>query len=229
MRKQLLLMGFFIFLIGPNLTAEERNCRPAGEEERKTSLEVVRVKGQTANGILTLEISPGPAATRAIRIYSEPSHTLLAIMEDSKFAADEEGRQWRSQAIAEQQARSGVLTDLPAGHARLFLDSRPVTDDRIAVWVYGEWPGAPAEDRLAGDAVVGVGDFEFSIAVPLLTPGNPFGPNKEWTHCCYSPYCWGGQTCRTCNTPYFTCCTLGICCAIDCYWVPSCTCADGCC
>jgi hypothetical protein len=130
----------------------------------EAKVEVVRVKGYGSNGALTLEVSPGPAATRAIRVYSEPSHTLLAIVEDKDFAASPEGQKWRSEVSGE---RVRAVTDLPEGKPRLVLESRPASDDRIATWVFGDWPDGSKEDRLVGEGKVGNGDFEFSVAVPV--------------------------------------------------------------
>lgn len=134
--------------------------------ETTAKVEVIRVKGYGSNGALTLELLPGPAATRAIRVYSEPSHTLLAIVEDKDFAASSQGQKWRNEVSAKQAPRAGSVTDLPEGRPRLVLESRPASDDRIATWVFGDWPDGTAEDRLVGDGKVGNGDFEFSIAVP---------------------------------------------------------------
>lgn len=143
-------------------------CSGAGMAAETTAkVDVIRVKGYGGNGALTLELSPGPAATRAIRVYSEPSHTLLAIVEDKDFAASPQGQKWRKEVSAQQAPRAGSVTDLPEGRPRLVLDSRPTTDDRIATWVFGDWPDGSAEDRLVGDGKVGNGDFEFSIAVPV--------------------------------------------------------------
>lgn len=229
MRKRMLWSCTLLFLAA-NLSAEQPVCRPSGGG-KTTSVDVVSVKGENhKDGTMTLTITPGSPASRAIRVYSEPSHTLLAVMEDSKYASTEEGRQWRSKTIAEQQPRSGILTRLPGGPVQLHLDGRPVLDDRVAVWVNGVWRGVPFEDMLVADAVVGNADFGYSIAVPLVAAGDTFGgPSKQWEHCCVGSGCWSGQVCTICNTPYFTCCTLGICCSVECYWVPSCTCADGCC
>lgn len=134
--------------------------------ETKTDIDVIRVKGYDTKGSLTLEITPGPAATRAIRIYSEPSHTLLAIVEDSGFSSSDQGNKWRSEVLADQAPRSRSVTSLPEGRPRLIIEARPTTDDRIATWVFGDWPDGSVEDRLVGDGRVGNGDFEFSIAVP---------------------------------------------------------------
>lgn len=133
--------------------------------EKSESTEIVKVKGYADGGNFTLEIIPGKAATHAIRIYSEPSHTLLALVEDSKFAESDLGKTWHNQVVAEGQPRSGSLTSLPEGRARLFLEGRATSDDRIATWVYGTWPDGTVEDRLVGDGKVGSGPFEFSIAV----------------------------------------------------------------
>jgi hypothetical protein len=135
--------------------------------EMKAKVDVVRVKGYGSNGALTLEVSAGPAATRAIRVYSEPSHTLLVFVQDTEFAASSEGQKWRSEVSAEQAPRAGSVTNLPEGRPRFVIEGRPATDDRIATWVFGDWPDGSAEDRLVGDGRVGNGDFEFSIAVPM--------------------------------------------------------------
>lgn len=148
----------------------------AESAEKSESTEIVKVKGYADGENFTLEIIPGEAATHAIRIYSEPSHTLLALIEDSKFAESDLGKTWRNQVVAEGQPRAGSLTSLPEGRARLFMEARDASDDRIATWVYGTWPDGTVEDRLVGDGKVGNGPFEFSIAVGQ---SSTFGPGRE--------------------------------------------------
>lgn len=127
--------------------------------------DIVSIKGYESGGIFTLEIVPGAAATEAIRVYSEPSHTLLTVVEDADFAETEPGKYWHSQVFAENP-RSASKTRLPEGRPRMQLAPRPATDDRIVAWVYGSWQDGKVEDRKAGEKTVGSGAFEMSLSSP---------------------------------------------------------------
>lgn len=133
------------------------------------SAEILSVKGYASAGAFTVEIVPGTAATEAIRVYSEPSHTLLAVVEDADFAATAAGQAWHARVFADMP-RSGSKTSLPEGRPRIQLEARPAADDRIVVWVYGSWPDGKVEDRLVGDHQVGKGAFELSMKAPAAAP-----------------------------------------------------------
>lgn len=136
----------------------------AGAAPEKTA-EILSVKGYASAGAFTLELVPGTSATEAIRIYSEPSHTLLTVVEDADFAATEAGRQWHARVFAEMP-RSGSKTSLPEGRPRIQMEARPAADDRIVAWVYGSWPDGKVEDRMVGDHQVSQGAFELSMKAP---------------------------------------------------------------
>ena len=96
---------------------------------------VVRVQGEvTPEGNLRLAVEPGPIATQSITVYSEPSHTTLAILTDRDFKHSAEGEAWLAEIKAVTPDAMVVTTDLPSGAPALQIPGRPATDNRIAVW-----------------------------------------------------------------------------------------------
>ncbi len=166
---------------------------PQGHE-----LAVVDLRGDVGpGGQLKLYIKPGPAATASLRIFSEPSHTLLAVVMDPGFASQPRGKA----LLEEQEGAAVVVTDLPQGQPALQVAGRPAGDDRIAVYV----TGASGEEQLAADARVGGGAFHFSTA---LVEGGGF------RHCCQGGPC--GEVCTGCRAAAFTCCLTETCCEAVC-------------
>lgn len=127
---------------------------------------VIWLKGEAGPaGALTLSIIPGALATQALRIYSEPSHTLLALVLDGDFVKLGDGEKWRVQKV-DEEPRATAITKLPEAVARLTVEAAPKDDTRIAVHVRADWPNGKVEDRIVADALVGdLSKFEFSVSL----------------------------------------------------------------
>lgn len=179
----------------------------AGDSNAKV-VPVVELRGDVAAGNqLRLYIQPGAEATRCIRIVSEPSHTVLAVVIDPDYAAQPEGKE-----LLDRVTAAVAVTDLPEGQPALQVSARPVADDRIAVFVTGE----SGEELLVADVMVGSGDFHVSTA---FVDGGPKA-GGGFHHCCLEGPC--GQMCTDCSGPQFTCCLTDQCCHIYCGWIANC-------
>lgn len=217
MRSQVFIGSIFLFFAAASTTAAD--TQPASKEL------IIAVKGEAASeGVYTLAIEPGKFATRAIRIYSEPSHALLALLLDKSFRDSQEGEVWRDATLADQEAMATMTGKLPEARPLLHIRPRPKGDTKIAVWINGSWPDGATEDRLAAEALVGGGGFAFSgYFVDSSTIGSEKAELKfEW--CCSSPNC--DEMCKECTGFQFSCCVVGEpeCCWIECGWVPACSC-----
>lgn len=184
---------------------------------------VVAIEGELSlSGILALKLEAGPYTTKAIRIYSEPSHTLLALVTDRSFSESVEGAAWSEQTLAQTMALASIITKLPEGQPLIHLQGRPEKDERIVVEVFGDWPDGSSELRTMADALVGSGDFSFSTYIE--TSGlEKAGIQIE--HCCQGGSC-KKQKCKECESFAFTCCLLPDCCWIECGHVSGCSCAE---
>ncbi len=181
----------------------------AAGEPQDHQVSVVDLRGDVvAGGQLRLYIQPGQAATKSLRIFSEPSHTLLAVVIDTEFARQAQGKS----LLEEQKGAAVAVTDLPEGQPALQVDGRPAGDDRVAVYV----TGASGEEELAADALVGNGPFHFSTA--FVDGGPKAGGGIR--HCCQGGPCT--EMCAECGTPAFTCCLTDSCCDIFCGWAGTC-------
>jgi len=175
---------------------------------------IIAVKGEMdSEGVFTLLIEPGKFATKAIRIYSEPSHSLWVLLWDRDFRSSADGKLWRAKN-ADQIPLETAIGKLPETRPFLHVDPRPEEDTRIKVWINGDWPDGTTEDRLVADAWVGSGDFAFSgYFVDASAAGDKKGKSKiEW--CCEGGDC--EKTCTECTDVRFTCCVVK---APDCCWI----------
>jgi hypothetical protein len=211
----LLAISLLLTFLMPALAADA-----SADEEMPNQELIVRLAGDvSADGtLLTLSMEPGAVATHAIRVYSEPSHTLLVVAVDQGFVDGLEA--WQESWVEVDRPLASITTDLPDGRARVHVTGRPTADDRIAVYVYGTWPDGSIGETLVSDAKVGAGSFAFSTS--LVTQGE--GPT-EYEHCCESANC--SKMCKTCADKAFECCLLRDCCWIECGWgTASCTTAE---
>lgn len=185
-------------------------------------LTIAAVRGEiTAEGGLALYVETGPPITNGLRLYSEPSHTLLLVLLDSGYASGPLGKEWLGGLDKERAASEPavLMTSLPGARPRVDLRGRPSTDRRIAVWANGVWPDGSTQDLLVADAEVGVGGFSFRTELGAeLEPGSKVGGG--YRHCCEGTGC--SMMCVTCSGPQFTCCILDTCCDIFCGWAGSC-------
>ena len=162
---------------------------------------IISVKGEViGNGRgLRLLIQPGNLASRAVRVYSQPSNTLLALLATNDFLASVEGTRWHHEVVLEGESTATVTgSDLTNAEAQLEVGPRPSGDTGIQVWMYARWPSGAVEDRLIADGVVGSGDFAFSGSFP------PEAPVDDPTWCCSTQAC-PTQMCIDCTGVGFTC------------------------
>src|SRR5262249_10589783 len=67
------------------------------------------------------ELNPGPNATNAIRMYSEPSHTRIAMIVDSRYAKSAAGKAWLASLEGEKQLDSFYdVGPLPQTHPTFY-------------------------------------------------------------------------------------------------------------
>jgi hypothetical protein len=195
---------------------------------------VVRVQGARApGGPYQLQIEPGFAASKAIRVYSEPSHMLLAVMASTEFLTSAEGRAWLASNVPAAQLATAASSKLVQSQITVLASPRPPGDTGVAVWVNGVWPDGTTADQLVADATVGANAFGFSIYTVSDAKAASGGVHAYlFSHCCSSPGCNEPQ-CVQCTTPAFTCCMLGEpgCCWAVCGHSQACNCTctpDGC-
>lgn len=205
MKSRCQVLSALVFLL--IIACAVQPAAASGPQDHQVS--VVDLRGDVvAGGQLRLYIQPGPAATRSLRIFSEPSHTLLAVVIDTQFAKQPQGKA----LLQEQKGMAVAVTDLPEGQPALQVPGRPAGDDRIAVHVIG----MSGEEELAADALVGAGPFHFSTA--FVDGGPKAGGGIR--HCCQGGPCT--EMCTECGTPAFTCCLTDSCCDIFCGWAGTC-------
>ena len=186
----------FLFLIC-GISPAESICEGDSSSEEKMSLSL---SGQKRPNSVVLTLTLGSGITKAVRVYSEPSHTLLGVFVDSESrVADSD---WMAQIETPRTVMS--LPFRSGSVARLQTVPRPLTDHTIDVFVFGDWPrvGSSAteeKDQLYGRYRVGSGDFGFSHT--RLGDGGS-------SVCCGSPPFTGPcDACvSSCKNDEYTCC-----------------------
>lgn len=162
----------------------------------------IAIEGSVQRGYLTLNAQLGKVIKHAVRVYSEPSHTLLVGIADTGFAASEAGKSWKSYFKVSNLITGPLVDTQPS----VTVQARPPSDDRIAIWAAG-FDVAPDEEFLIADGTVGNGAFKFATYIDPQEPADP-------THCCSGGGCT--EMCEDCTGPAFTCCLNTPCCAIAC-------------
>lgn len=167
---------------------------PAGQAD-------LSIQGEVAGGRLTLTMALGRVFTRGVKIYSEPSHTLIVAGMTSDYASTPLGISLRA------AAQTTFTSEFPNAAPRIQMRARPQGDYGVVVY-----------------AITASGDF--LIAAGKVGSGN-FGWSTTWheangiidpTNCCSGGGCDPG--CIDCTGPAFTCCLLPGCdCSITCGWV----------
>jgi len=192
MTSKSLVIAAAAVLVTSLAAAQEVPELPAGQ--------AVGVMGQLGpSNSITYTVRTGNYPIKAVRVYSEPSHTPLLVLIDPAFKATTEGSQWLAPLIGVTRLETPALQ--AAGRIQT-ANARQKDDNRIAVWIRGTfWTGE--DDRLVADGKVGNGSFSFTSSAeftPAPVPGDP-------RHCCS----WPGSACSTqicvdCTGPAFTCC-----------------------
>jgi hypothetical protein len=178
------------------------------------SVIVYRLEDSTgADGSFAMTLEAGPVATEAVRVFSEPSHTLMLLAMDSGFRGSKEGQAWE-QAVRDSDNPRAIVTpeSLAGSSSTVGIAPRPKSDDRFQVDVLGCWPDGTVEERMIADAKVRASGFAFSSAVRM---GSPAGDPQ---HCCEGGGC--GQLCIDCQGPAFSCCLIPPHCNIACEHLP---------
>lgn len=167
---------------------------------------VQEIVGHVQGSSLQIAITTGPIVTKAMRVYSEPSHTLLVYLLDSEFSRTGEAKSWITSCIGPKPNAPSLTTDLPNASPAIQVGARPSEDDRIAIWINGLWPHVGERDVLIADGKVGNGDFHFTTSIPkeLVAGATPDDP----TNCCTGTC---GTGCIDCPGPRFTCCLIPSC------------------
>jgi hypothetical protein len=160
------------------------------------------------NGDLRLEVTGGPIATHAYRIYSEPSHALMLVAMTTTFRASAEGKAWEKANVDVTPQAFATVDTLAGTTVAVDIPPRRIEDWHVTVTILGTWPDGVFEERLISDAGIADPTFHFSTALdPSDTTGDPH-------HCCQSDGC--GQMCIDCSGFGFQCCLVPPNCSINC-------------
>jgi hypothetical protein len=108
------------------------------------------VSGYDERNSTIIKIVLGPGAMTAVRIYSEPSHTLLGVIVDSASMPDPAGTDWWKSTIGPLSPRA-QLARLPLKEGvsiGLQTNLRPPTDEGLDIYVLGIWARGEEKDDL---------------------------------------------------------------------------------
>jgi hypothetical protein len=186
--KHLLLAVAAAILLTPSISAQERELAFAMKGEVSASGKFLNVRAELGTGV-----------TRAIRVYSEPSHTLLGVFV-SNNVEDEKQRNWRDENLA----GVGRVMEFPfqeKATAMLQMHRAPASDTAIQMIVFGSWPDGKEEERPV-TVNTKVDKFAFAYAT---TAGNFV------KLCCGTGLDGCARACTTCtDAGNLTCCTLQV-------------------
>ena len=206
------------FAPGSNGDEPQPKCRAVNSSDARAMHVAASVSGDLVDGKLKLVVTPGILATKGVRIYSEPSHTPLAVVVREDFRASDEGRAWMARNAAEGKPGFGSY-DKSGVSFEFLRPMRPETDDRISVWLNGSWPDTNEQrEMIVADAKVK--RESFGIKVGYRPDSGGF--TTMTMRCCTDSYC--GTMCIECEGPRMTCCTgqFDCCCYVACGWSTPC-------
>ncbi|MEO6952685.1 MAG: hypothetical protein ABI321_12815 [Polyangia bacterium] len=130
--------------------------------------ELLHVSGALgARGGTIVYVSPGVLITEGVRVYSEPSHTLLSAVIDSTFSATGEGKAWLRRLNVETP--HAWLTTVDLGGARMKIGTRaeiPSADRRLVAYATSVWPDGGAREKVVVDATMQLADFNVTTYEP---------------------------------------------------------------
>jgi len=181
-------------------------------------MQLIRVTGAARpNGLrLSLEIGQRAFETldiQSVRVYSEPSRTLLASVSRYGVEVKDDGGEAASLVVPSfSEALPIVLATGP----------RAPKDEQILVYMVGTWPDGKTEERVIAGGRVGYSAFDFAAYVD---EGYLLGKATTLRQCCYSYEC-ANEVCATCSPFRFSCCTCGEpdCCYAECTLNGNCDC-----
>lgn len=163
---------------------------------------------QSGPNSMNLTIAIDQGEVHGVRVFSEPSHTLLAVLADSSATDAQAGGTWYSTNVVPSLAsRTGVMRMplVPGAVAAIQTAIAPVSDDHVDVFVFGQWAlaqSAPSEDHLLISMYVNLRAFSFGTKA-FATSG--VSPLIEYQVNCGQPPCEDSIICNG-RAPVGTCC-----------------------
>lgn len=125
----------------------------------------VFLKGEIVDNVMTVSITPGLGVTKAVRVYTEPSHTLVAAVVDDAEAVASEAAWYETtfgNLAATQRDVPVIRTALREGKIILLSTLAPPNDDiRLRIVLNGVWDD--------GDGTVQQREVSFYVATRLAS------------------------------------------------------------
>lgn len=181
-------------------------------------LQLIRVSGFSEPSGIRLTLEVGRQAfemldIESIRVYSEPSHTLMASVARHGAVMKDDG----------QKAASLTLPSLADAAPIVLTTARRSPEDvQVIVYMVGAWPDGTTSERAVAGGKVGFSAFDFTAWV-----GSEYMTGKITTirQCCNSYEC-ASQVCAVCSPFRFSCCVCGEpeCCFAECTLDTICDC-----
>ena len=170
----------------------------------------ISLSGRQIGTSLALELRTG-SDIQSVRVFSEPSHTLLGVIIDTHATAAESAT-WLSAGGSSVPASRIVRSDLSKGSITLFDGPvQPPGDTQIHTYLRAFFPVKTAGTESQEHVIRGTlpaNNFEFSYK-DFRTADGDIDP----TVCCGGSSNCHGQVCYTCDPADFICCgwTSGSC------------------
>lgn len=213
----------------------------------------VKLAGEATGGVLSIKATLGAGVTRAARVYSLPSNTLLAVFVNENVP-DPVTASWIEGVVSDDE-RAGLSLRTarfqPGVSTTMRTTAAPPADTTLRILLYGSWrdeDGIVREQELPLMVYTKVGHFAFSYRrtmrpagfeprtgdqsdITLPNAGNA-SPRKPSLLRAYDEVCCGesapcNRECTNCNPPHWSCCYVT---TEDCGWCGKLgiTCGIGC-
>ena len=207
---------------------------PKDELADETPAVRVRLLGEMHSGWLVVRAELGVGVTRALRVYSEPSGTLLAMYVNGDVP-EPVNTAWIKEVTSDNAGRVSLpLMTMPfKPGVRAVIHSRPapVTDTKLKVLIFGSWPdeeGNVREQEIPITVRANLGSFAFTWSRymrPALLVGEaadrsdadvraPAAAGRQAQRrrliassqiCCGTVEDCGGQGCKSCTGEDYCC------------------------
>lgn len=140
-------------------------CLPAASMSQETPLFALRLVEEVQGPTTLTTFTVGHGELRGIALFSEPSHTLVALISDSAAAGLREADWFKAEVEPYLEGISAMRIPLqPGAAARVQTPARPAADRRIVAWVDVKGEAAPQKVELQ----VGPG-FDVTVEVKATT------------------------------------------------------------
>jgi hypothetical protein len=215
------LCFFFVFLTMSVLAADNE----IGVAPLRNGVAVqVGLTGEAQDGLLHIQARIGPGITRAIRVHSQPSNTLLAMYVNADDPAAV-GTSWVD-GILSDVARSATQGNVATVSFRAGADpvvttiAPPAIDSYLRIWISGSWmdeDGVVREQERSFDVTTNLASFRFNFILrleprdgPNVIEGQPLGRGMTrfiafTTVCCGDENDCLGQACASCSSQQYCC------------------------